>query len=170
VAERPLTVVCDAGPLIHLHEIDCLELLEGFSPILVPAEVRREVQRHRPRALTESPGELVFETVELPLGADFRAVVRTFALDRGEQEAIALALDYAGSILLTDDSAARLAAKALGLRVHGTLGILLRSARRGTRTQDQVLVTLRSLPSRSTLHLRSALLQEIIREVRAWSG
>ncbi len=170
MTERPLTAVCDAGPLIHLHEIDCLDLLEGFSPIMVPAEVRREVERHRPRALAEAPAGLIFETVQLPRTAEFRAVLRAFALDRGEQEAIALVLGRTGSILLTDDSAARLAAKALGLRVHGTLGVLLRSARRGTRTRHQILFELRSLPSRSTLHLRPSLLHEIIREVEAWSG
>jgi len=25
-------VVCDAGPLIHLDELDCLDLLTDFSP------------------------------------------------------------------------------------------------------------------------------------------
>ena len=27
---RPPTVVCDAGPVIHLDELDCLDLLVGF--------------------------------------------------------------------------------------------------------------------------------------------
>jgi len=34
---RPsLDVVCDAGPLIHLHELDCLELVADFQTVLVP--------------------------------------------------------------------------------------------------------------------------------------
>ena len=41
-------VVCDAGPLIHLDEVGCLDLLADFSEVLVPDAVRREVQRHRP--------------------------------------------------------------------------------------------------------------------------
>jgi hypothetical protein len=29
-AESPLAVVCDAGPLIHLDELSCLDLLADF--------------------------------------------------------------------------------------------------------------------------------------------
>ena len=29
-------VVCDAGPLIHLDQLDCLDLLADFSRVVVP--------------------------------------------------------------------------------------------------------------------------------------
>jgi hypothetical protein len=35
--------VCDAGPLIHLDQLDCLELLEDFRNVLVPEAVFEEV-------------------------------------------------------------------------------------------------------------------------------
>ena len=35
----PSCVVVDAGPLIHLDELDCLDLLSGFSPLVIPGEV-----------------------------------------------------------------------------------------------------------------------------------
>ena len=41
-------VVCDAGPLIHLDELGCLDLLSDFSEVLVPEAVWREVRQHRP--------------------------------------------------------------------------------------------------------------------------
>lgn len=41
-------VVCDAGPLIHLDEVACLDLLADFSTVLVPEVVWQEVTRHRP--------------------------------------------------------------------------------------------------------------------------
>lgn len=44
-------VVCDAGPLIHLDELDCLDLLGDFPEVLVPEAVWREVLKHRPSAL-----------------------------------------------------------------------------------------------------------------------
>ena len=44
-------VVCDAGPLIHLHELGCMDLLADFAAVLVPETVWREVERHRPEAL-----------------------------------------------------------------------------------------------------------------------
>jgi hypothetical protein len=47
--QRPTLIVCDAGPLIHLDELDCLDLLSDFPDVMVPKEVWREVQRHHPR-------------------------------------------------------------------------------------------------------------------------
>ena len=32
-------VVCDAGPLIHLHELGCMDLLADFAAVLVPETV-----------------------------------------------------------------------------------------------------------------------------------
>ena len=40
-------VVCDAGPIIHLDELDCLELLVDFPTVLVPETVVEEVDRFR---------------------------------------------------------------------------------------------------------------------------
>ncbi len=48
-----LLVVCDAGPLIHLDQLDCLDLLADFSRIVVPDVVWREVEHHRPTALDQ---------------------------------------------------------------------------------------------------------------------
>jgi hypothetical protein len=35
-AERRSIVICDAGPLIHLDELGCLDLLADFRDVLVP--------------------------------------------------------------------------------------------------------------------------------------
>lgn len=40
-------VVCDAGPLIHLDQLGCLDLLSDFSVVLVPDAVWSEVLKHR---------------------------------------------------------------------------------------------------------------------------
>ena len=45
------SLVCDAGLLIHLEELGCLDLLRDFAEVLVPEAVWMEVQRHRPSAL-----------------------------------------------------------------------------------------------------------------------
>jgi predicted nucleic acid-binding protein len=84
-------------------------------------------------------------------------IQRCYELHAGELAALALALQNPGAILLTDDSAARLAAQTLQLTVHGTIGVLLRSLRRQQRTKAQVLALLRELLVRSTrlnAHLR----------------
>lgn len=163
-ARQPL-VVCDAGPLIHLDEVACLDLLAGFSAVLVPQAVWQEVHRHRPAALT-SPA-VTFKRVQPPaiLPAELEALSRVLGLHRGETEALAVATTHDGAVLLTDDTAARLAAESLGLPAHGSLGILVRAIRQGQRSQDEVLATLRALPSTSSLHLKRELLDEVIRQV-----
>ena len=46
--ETGLHVVCDAGPVIHLDELGCLDLLHDFPHVIVPAAVRGEIVRHTP--------------------------------------------------------------------------------------------------------------------------
>ncbi len=52
-------------------------------------------------------------------------------LDRGEASAIALAIELPGSLLILDDAKARKCAEAEGLRITGTIGILLGAYKRG---------------------------------------
>lgn len=163
--EPPPEVVCDAGPLIHLDEIDCLDLLGDFARVIVPEEVWEEVRRHRPKALDHSPVRLVRRSAEAPTDPATLGILRAFSLDKGEQAAFAILMFHPSAVFLTDDAAARLAAKALGLRSHGTLGVLLRSLRRGQRTRSELLIALLAIPTRSTLHIRRALLEEVIRQV-----
>ena len=158
-----LVVVCDAGPLIHLDELGCLELLADFSQILVPDAVWREVDRHRPGTLLSSSVSFSPVATTTDVAQSLIETARLFALHSGELQALQVALQRRADMLLTDDTAARLAAKQLALPVHGTLGILLRSIRRGQRTALQVQEVLRTLPSVSTLHVKQSLLDEILK-------
>jgi predicted nucleic acid-binding protein len=160
-------VVCDAGPLIHLDEVGSLDLLADFQSILVPEQVWREVDQHRPNVLESSNVGARRVSVAVPGHAPLQALIRALALDLGEQAALSLVISHPDAILLTDDAAARLAAEALEYRVHGTIGILLRALRRKQRTHDEVLSVLKHLPARSSLHIRPGLLREIIERVQS---
>jgi predicted nucleic acid-binding protein len=151
--------------LIHLDELGCLDLLADFETVYVPEQVWREVELHRPGALERSDVELQQRSVALSEYEPLQALIRALALDLGEQAALSLMISNPDAILLTDDAAARLAAEALGYRVHGSIGVLLRAIRRRQRTQHQVLIILRDLPERSSLHVRPALLEEIMSQV-----
>ena len=161
---RPPLVVCDAGPLIHLDELACLDLLADFPAVLVPDGVWREVERHRPTALVQSVVTVRRLSPTLPVPPALAAMARLLALHAGELEALRVALEQDPVLLLTDDTAARLAARNLSIRAHGTLGILLRAIRRGQRSKDSLLEVLRELPQRSSLHLKPSLLDDVIRE------
>jgi predicted nucleic acid-binding protein len=161
----PSEVVCDAGPLIHLDELGCLDLLADFQTVFVPEQVWQEVEFHRASALRRSGLELQQVAVVLSENDPLQALVRLFALDLGEQAALSLMMSHPNAILLTDDAAARLTAEILGYQVHGSIGILVRAIRRRQRTGDEVLSILRGLPLQSSLHIRPALLEEIIAQV-----
>ncbi len=157
-----LSVVCDAGPIIHLDELDCLSLLNDFDQVLIPSQVWQEVAHHRHGALRNSDLSLQQVDVIICSHPPFRSLVRSMSLDLGEQAALSLMQNHPDAIFLTDDAAARLAAFTLGYRVHGTIGILLRAIRRNQKTTYDVIAILRNLARQSTLHIRAQLLEEII--------
>lgn len=138
-------------------------MLSDFDLVWVPSQVWHEVARHRPVALESKSLRRV--DIEVSNEGDFQTLVRTLTLDLGEQAALSLMKARRAAILLTDDAAARMAAKAMGFRSHGTIAVLLRAIRRQQRTRESVLNLLRSIPSISTLHIRADLLGEILEEV-----
>jgi len=159
------SVVCDAGPLIHLDELDSLRLIGGFQQVIVPDPVHEEVNRHRPGGLEKSGLKIVREALQCPRREEAAVLCRLLALDAGETAALGLMEKYPGAIFLSDDCAARLAAERMGYEVHGTIGIIVRAIRKRLLSGEEVLRLLRELPRRSTLHIRQSLLEEIISQV-----
>lgn len=160
-------VILDAGPIIHLDEIECLSLLLDFKELLVPEAVWNEVQIHRSGALQNKT--IPFEKVLLETHSNPQILMlcNAFGLDHGEEQALLLSFQSQhAAILLTDDAAARLAAKAAGIRAYGTIGMLLRSIRRKQLTPVRVIKLLEEIPSKSTLYIKHTLLQDIIVEVK----
>lgn len=158
--------VCDAGPLIHLQQLTAVDLLADFSVVLVPDAVWQEVARHEPEALRASVVPLSRIAPPAQPLPPLQALARPFALGPGELEAIAIAQRESDCMLLTDDAAARLAAEGLGLRVHGTIGVIVRSLRTARRSVDEVIALLEAIPTRCSLHIRKSLLDETIRQVK----
>lgn len=157
--------VSDAGPIIHLDELGCLDLLEDLAPIQLPREVWAEIVRHRPHFASGTPPVLDLVNVATAPSPRLLALANSLALDAGERAALSLSEQVAARLFLCDDAAARLAAESLGYTVHGTIGILIRAIRKGTRTREQILELLRDLPQRSTLHISRQLLTTVIEQV-----
>ena len=154
-------VVCDAGPIIHLDELDCLDLLTDFQKIIVPATVCEEVGRYRSSALKRR--DVMFTTLSQRSFPDksLLTICEVFSLDEGEIEALAVMKKNPRAMFLADDASARLVAEQMGFRVHGTIGILLRSLRRGQRKPEEVQRILAEIPLKSTLYIKHSLLKEI---------
>jgi uncharacterized protein len=116
--------VSDAGPLIALGRINHLHLLpELFEQIIIPEAVFREVTSQ-----VELPGAMQLKRaawLQTHVAQDIGAVERLlFWLEQGESEAIILA-QRLNSTLLMDERRGRSIATTMGLRVAGSVGILI---------------------------------------------
>jgi predicted nucleic acid-binding protein len=87
-SKSPLSIVCDAGPLIHLDELNVTSLLNDFYQVIVPEQVWQEVATHRP-TIWENP-DFIYQKIEVAIASNptFQVLVRPFSLDLGEQAAL----------------------------------------------------------------------------------
>lgn len=129
-----MPVVSNTSPILNLAIIGQLSLLheqcgEMWIPPGVLDELRVEEDLPGSQAIREAmkAGWLHAKDVE------DQVLVRVLQrdLDRGESEAIALAVQVKADWTLLDEREGRRVAKSLGLKVVGALGILLRARREG---------------------------------------
>lgn len=59
-------IVADAGPLIHLDELDALDVLGDYEAVFVPNAVWLEVLHHRPQALKQVSVNLIYQATPPP--------------------------------------------------------------------------------------------------------
>lgn len=136
--ERASIVVADAGPLIALGRLNRLDLLPRlFVDVQVTATVLDEcfAQPERPDA------QRIMDALTAGHIRRCANAERASAgpLGPGESSAIARAHEI-GADLLMDDRAAVTHARAIGLRVIGTLGVLILAKRRGLLQEIRPLV------------------------------
>ncbi|WP_245517688.1 DUF3368 domain-containing protein [Methylorubrum sp. Q1] len=137
-------VVADTGPLNYLILIEQAAILPAlFGTVLIPEAVRHELtQPGAPapvRAWMATPPAWL--TVHPDMGSHTIDLQRFGA---GEREAILVALDLHADLVLMDDRAGVAAARAKGLTVVGTLGLIDRAAQRGLLNVMAAVARLRS--------------------------
>jgi predicted nucleic acid-binding protein len=120
-----MNVVSNSTPLIALSRINKLSLLkEYFGEIYIPQEVYEEVVTRGGYLFgadeVASAEWIKVETVKNRIAVESLSI----ALDKGEAEAIVLAREKDG-MLLIDEGDGRRTAESLGLKITGTVGILL---------------------------------------------
>jgi predicted nucleic acid-binding protein len=121
----------DSSALIHLAAIVRLGLLcEFYDEVIVPPAVWREVvelgaQRTGVKEVRQAAAEGWLQ-IKSPTSTATLAFLRG-QLDAGEAEAIALALEQSPEILLLDEEFGRSIARQFGLKITGTVGILIRA-------------------------------------------
>lgn len=126
-----MIVISDASPLAslsYIRQIDLVHLLYG--QVTVPEAVWHELiagRDHPGRALVLDASWIERRTVQnhqlvLALQKD---------LDRGEAEAIALALETEADLLIIDERLGRRTAQHLGLNIIGVIGVLIDAKHHG---------------------------------------
>lgn len=125
-----VAVISDTGPLSYLHRLGRIELLHSlYGRIIVPPAVVTELGAgHRLGKDLPDVAALSWIEVRVPAAA---SLLGLDSLGPGEAEGIALARTLPGALLILDDGEARRVAAAGGLRVTGTIGVLLVAKERG---------------------------------------
>lgn len=160
-----MKAVSNTSVLISLSTIGQLSLLPDRFPdgVLVPPAVWKEVVEHgegRPGA--HEVAGVNWITV---CNVKSREIVQLLEmeLDEGEAEAVVLAHEIGAEVVLLDERDARRAAKKLGLRVLGTLGILIWAKRVGK--LPSLREALDALQNQARFRISRALYERALREV-----
>lgn len=161
MSERPI-VVADSGPLIALSRIDQLDLLpQLFGRIEIPSAVWREVTQGAAEGRSGATEVRAAPWIDVVSADEATAAAYALLVDQGEAEAIAVARAR-GQLLVIDDDRGRRLALRLGLRIKGTLGILVLAKRRGLLERVRPLVE--ALPQRG-VYVSPRLLDAVLRDV-----
>ena len=152
-------VVSDSSPLISLAHLGHFNLLRDFyGQVLIPVAVQQEMLRREFTApgaaeMTRAIADTWMcvrqptSSVPLPPGAG--------VLDMGEREALQLALEAKADLLLIDEIRGRTVARSLGLKITGTIGVLLEAKTR--RLIPSLQLELDRLRARTNFYLSPAL-------------
>lgn len=162
-------VVSNAGPLMVLAKLNLLHLLQQlYGRVCFTQSVFNEVVQTGVRLgyqdaytaqqfLRELNWEPT-ETLSLP------RELTTLPLELGEKESIALALQLNG-LLLIDEERGRRAARQLGLRVHGSLGVLIEAYRQDFITDSQLRLYFHQVVARSDIWISSSFARALLDRV-----
>lgn len=123
-----MKVVCNTTPLIALSSIGLLHLLNDiYGKICIPEAVFEEINAGGEIELPD-----LNDTEWISIIPDIRTYENSllYQLDIGERQVVLNALQTPFDLLLIDDRVARNIAEILGLKVKGTLGVLVEAKRR----------------------------------------
>jgi len=164
-------VVGNAGPLMVLAKLNLLHLLkELYSRIHFTESVYEETVNEGMRQGYEDA-----QTLSLFLDqANWRpehldvsqipADLKEVHLDRGERDTLALAQMLGSRLVLMDESLGRQAARARGLAVRGSLGVLVEAYRRNFISADQFRLNVAEIARRRDIWISPELAERVLTE------
>lgn len=126
-------IISNATPLIAFSRIGRLDLLRTTvaEPLVIPAAVASEISDYESGEVgsIDLARETWIRTRTVQDEQQVRLLLPT--LDRGEAEVIALGLEQRARLLLIDELIGRKVAESLGLKITGSVGVLIRAKQLG---------------------------------------
>lgn len=153
-------VVSDTSPIRALDWIGHLDLLQHlYGKVIVPKAVSLELlstnKRFRPIDLVGHP------FIEVRSTSGTSSMPELDRLDRGEAEALRLAVELSVNVVLMDETAGRRAAASIGLGVVGTVGVLLNAKEKSL--IDEVAPLVEELRSGLGFFLSDVFVERVLR-------
>jgi hypothetical protein len=121
----------NTSPLLYLHQTGRLDLLKRLYGTVYLAPAVLSELRAGAKLGVSVPEPRDIDWLSLLAVRDASLMPLITDLGPGETETIALALEHPGSLVILDDLLGRRVALGAGLRVTGTLGLLLKAKRLG---------------------------------------
>lgn len=161
--------IADAGPLIHLREIERLHFLRIFETLYVPDAVWAETvgQKHLPEAELAQLGNVERSSPGTGRVATFIEEQALTHLDAGERTCLYLLQQHYASLVLTDDLAVRDAVKKLGGTPVGSLGVIIKAYQMEEIALEEAEHLLHALHRSSTLFVTEAIVELATEQLRA---
>lgn len=146
--------VLDAGPFIHLEQVESLHVLDLLDEKIVSQTVKSEIG-------SETFGNIEAEIRNLEGEGKDKAKYLTnrYGIELGEATALVLCQQLNEDLFLTDDLDARDVANKLDLEPHGTLGIVTRAYSEDLISEQEAKVMVRELQDESSLFITSDLVE-----------
>lgn len=163
-----MIVISDTTPLISLLKIGKLELLESlFHEILVPQAVYEELTSNPEfdDEASQVKNCRFIRQVKVGNTESVRLLQRAVGIDRGESEAIIYTDECHADLLLMDEAKARLVAKQMGLKIMGTIGILLTAYDEGLVQKEDILACI-DVMRRTGRHISEKLYKQLVEKLR----
>ena len=159
-----MKAVCDTNVIIDLSKIRRLDLLKDlFDEVLIPDEVREELIAGEEGGIEDADiKKAITEWISVKEVEDRLALegMKTH-IDKGESACIVLCKEIDADLLAINDLKARGVAHALGIRIIGTLGILLLAKEKGLIQKIQpVIDELRKIGAYMSNNLYSRILKD----------
>ena len=123
-------VVSNTTPILSFIKLNRLDILKKiYEKILIPEAVFNEIREGKSKYYTDISKESWIEILKV----ENRKILSQLEkkLDKGEAEAIALSLELSADLLLIDEKLGRKIAEEKGIKITGTIGILIKAKKQG---------------------------------------